>query len=352
MIEPEQGEQPFFTIGVPTFKRHELLKETLNSVIAQGFSNFEVIVGNDYTAEIMTGDMIGISDPRIRFVNHSVNLKEVGNMNALLEMATGRYFTWLFDDDLYEPDFLQTARNCLEESRFPPVLFPAFKILKYDEEFRPGKVRHTSTIEFTGREFLCWYSARNPQLVSTAGLFDTTVLRSTVGGFEELSPSTIGLYSEFHFLVKCAMLHRIVYIDSPFYVFRRHEGSWTETNVDMENHLIAAQALVKKSAEILRHPSLVEDFAANLFKICCTHILFFAYKAGRLEYARKEFGIGAVSRALIILWKESLHTRDLYITLCGDKSFCTFLAFLNEIFYCSYLIIRHFAHYFFKSLKE
>ena len=48
-------------------------------------------------------------DPRIRFVNHPTNLREVGNMNALLREATGRYFTWLFDDDLYEPGFLKAA---------------------------------------------------------------------------------------------------------------------------------------------------------------------------------------------------------------------------------------------------
>jgi glycosyltransferase involved in cell wall biosynthesis len=85
----EETTRPFFSIGVTTYNRHELLRETLNSILAQSFTDFEVIVGNDYTQEVLTGEMLGITDPRIRFVNHPRNLREVGNMNALLEMAKG-----------------------------------------------------------------------------------------------------------------------------------------------------------------------------------------------------------------------------------------------------------------------
>ena len=39
---------PFFSIGVTTYNRKELLKQTLISIINQTFTDFEVIVGNDY----------------------------------------------------------------------------------------------------------------------------------------------------------------------------------------------------------------------------------------------------------------------------------------------------------------
>ena len=273
--------QPFFTIGITTYNRHDLLRETLQSVITQSYDNFEIIIGNDYQAEVLTTELLGIFDLRVRIVNYPHNLREVGNMNALLEMATGRYFTWLFDDDLYEPDFLQTSHDCLVKTGFPPALFPSFRMMKVHELFQPRKLAVGNIFEFTGREFLQWYSADRPQIASTFGLFDTEKIRGTVGNVESLSPSVIGLYSEFHYLVKCALLDRIVYIDAPYYVFRRHAESYSESNLDLENHLIAGRELIRRSGEVLRHPTLVEDFSVNLQKICLIHITTFAYKTAR-----------------------------------------------------------------------
>jgi glycosyltransferase involved in cell wall biosynthesis len=351
VLENVHKEQPFVTIGIPTFNRHDLLREALNSVLAQSFTDFEIIVGNDYTAEILTCDMIGISDSRVRIVNYPENLKEVGNMNALLELATGRYFTWLFDDDLYEPGFLKTAHNCLERTGFPPAFFSSFRMLKVAEKFLPHKLQCDTMIELTGREFLSWYSANRPQIGSTCGLFDTVALKNIVGGVEDLCGAVIGIYCEYLFLVKCALLGRIVYIDAPYYVFRRHADSASESNQDLENHLVAGQELVRRSGEVLRHPTLVDDYSANLMKICKIHIITFAYVSSRFEFARKKFGVGTIYRALSQHWKESSRTRQLYASQVGDTGFRSKLTFLKLNTFCCYLIVRLLAHFVNKSLR-
>ena len=343
--------QPFFTIGVPTYKRHDLLRETLNSILSQEFADFEVIVGNDYTDEILTGELIGITDPRIRYVNHPRNLREVGNMNALLEMATGRYFTWLFDDDLYEPGFLQAAHDCLVKTGFPPAFFSSFRMLRVTEEYQPRTINIGDMIELTGREFLRRYSARRPDIVSTCGLFDTAQLRSIVGGVEELSDTAIGAYCEYLFLVKCALLGRIVYMDAPFYVFRTHAGSWSESNLELEKHLSAGEQLVRRCAEFLCHPAFADDYTSNLLKICELHLIAFAYKSGRLEFVRKKFGVCAAFRAISRHWKESSKMRKLLLSLGGDDSFRVSFAFMKIQAFCNYLILFHFASNFYRSFR-
>jgi len=135
-----------------------LLRQTLRSILAQSFGDFEVIVGNDDIAEVLTGEVLGIDDPRIRFVNHPRNLREVGNMNALLAMANGRYFTWLFDDDLYEPDFLQIAHDCLAEKGFPPAFFSSFRMLRPGETHQPRNFARGRVELLSGRKFLRRYS--------------------------------------------------------------------------------------------------------------------------------------------------------------------------------------------------
>jgi len=342
--------QPFFSIGVPTYNRHELLRETLNSIIVQGFTDFEVIVGNDYTAEVLTGEVIGINDHRIRFVNHPVNLREVGNMNALLDMAAGRYFTWIFDDDLYEPDFLQTGHDCLVETGFPPAFFSSFRTIIGDEKFQPQKLQREPMTVFTGREFFRWFSAYRPQLYPTYGLFDTAILKSGLGGFDDLSNTALGLYSEYHLLAKCALLERMVYVDAPYYVYRQHEGSWSEVNTDLDNYVTAGQELIRRSSKILRNPVLADNYSENLMKICGLYLIEFAFKSGQhVKYlpahAQRNFGIKQISRTISRHWSESFKTRRLYISLKGDGSFRMWLSFLKIVLFCNYSILCHFYRF-------
>jgi len=79
-VKIKRNSPPFFTIGVTTYNRPDLLKQTLTSISAQTFTDFEVIVGNDYTPESLSAENLGINDPRIRFENYPQNLGEAQNM--------------------------------------------------------------------------------------------------------------------------------------------------------------------------------------------------------------------------------------------------------------------------------
>lgn len=322
-----------------------MLADALASVIAQSFTDFEIIVGNDYTDEVLTSEVLGISDPRLRIVNHPRNLQEVGNMNALLDMAAGHYFTWLFDDDLYEPDFLQTAHDCLVKSGSPPALFPSFRMLKPTEQFQPRRINAVTMIEFSGRDFLDWYSDRRPKVTSTSGLFHTATLRTVVGGVEALCASVIGFHCEYLFLVKCALLDRIVYLDAPGYVFRRHADSASESNQDLENYRVAGQELLKRCGDVLRQPTLVTTYSENLLKVARIHIITFAYVTSRFEFAQGKSLVGTCQRALSRHWDEASRTRALYVSQGGDAGFRTGFAFLKVNIYCWYVIVRLLAHF-------
>lgn len=343
MVEGESCGRPFVSIGVTTYNRHDLLRQTLDSILAQTFTDFEVIVGNDYTAEVLTGEMVGITDPRIRFVNHPRNLGEVGNMNALLGMATGRYFTWLFDDDLYEPNFLGTAYDCLVETEFPPAFFSSFRMLRAGETFQPRQIPRTTIVEFSGREFLRWYSPSRPQLASILGLFDLALLRGTIGDLEELSPSSIGVYCEYLFLVRCALLERIIYVDMPLVIYRVHSGSWSESPFELATYIEAGKQLIRRSAAVLRQPVLVDDFNSNLLTICVQHLNTVAHKSARLEATRKKFGLSPFLRAMARYCQEAKVIRKTFHTHGGVESLRVKLVFTKTLILACYTVLMNLA---------
>ena len=317
MVEQDQGPPPFFSIGVTTYNRRDLLRQTLNSIQAQTFGDYEVIVGNDYQAEILSGELLGISDRRFRFVNHPRNLQEVGNMNALLAMAQGRYFTWLADDDLYEPDFLQTGHDLLVKNGFPPVFFSSFGAIWDTEEPSPASISPHSVSVLTGREFLDRYFAGRLKIISPYGLFDTGLLRSVVGGVEELCPAAVGLYGEYIFLMRCALFNKIIYSDAPLVIYRVHDGAWGCTNLELDKYCEAGAELVRRSSEVLRHPSLSGDLAKNLVALCDMHVYAYAAKLGKMQVVEGKVSPVGLFRAITRLFTETAGVRRSLIEAGG-----------------------------------
>ena len=148
---------PFFSIGVTTYNRPELLKQTLVSIIAQTFTDFEVIVGNDYVQEPLSADLLNIRDPRIQFVNYAQNLGEARNMNTLLDLSRGRYFTWQCDDDLYAPNFLEEVHSALIKFNLPPCVFTSYEFIHGTSFPDLTKTLSGKGQIFSGRDFLGKY---------------------------------------------------------------------------------------------------------------------------------------------------------------------------------------------------
>jgi glycosyltransferase involved in cell wall biosynthesis len=340
MVEKDQRQQPFFSIGVTTYNRRDLLQQALNSILNQTFADFEVIVGNDYQAEILSPEMLGISDPRIRFVNHPHNLQEVGNMNALLDMASGRYFTWLADDDLYEPGFLQSGYDFLERNGFPSVFFSSYRIIQGTHAPSPVLISPDSVCVLTGREFLDRYFAGRLQLISAYGLFDTEALRSVVGGMEELCTAAAGLYGEYIFLVRCALFEKILYSEAPLVLYRMHDGSWGCTNVELDKYHEASQELVRRSGKVLRHPSLYGDLTKHLLALCDMHIHAYAAKLGRRNVVQRNCGASAIYRSIMELGPETASLHHAVKEAMGNNRLRTHLILAWLRYKYSLLIIK------------
>lgn len=250
---------PLFSFGVTTYDRVELLVQTLASILGQTFSNFEVIVGNDNPGRNLSGEILGISDSRIRFVNHAENLGELGNMNALLGLAQGRYFTWIADDDLYAPNFLQAVHGALNKFDFPPCVYTSYvlgsSVPAITDE---GEVRL-----YRGRDFLRLYLAGSLKAIGTMGMFDREYLLE-MGGLEDLAGVRVALYSEYLHLIKTGLLAKIAYIDAPLVIYRDHKGSWGCSLSDKDLFKHAGENLSRRSMEIFRRPELNQDFSLNV----------------------------------------------------------------------------------------
>lgn len=105
---------PILSVCIPVYNCRKHIAQAVDSVLAQTFSNFELIVidncSDDGTYELLSG----YTDPRIRLLRNETNIGACGNWNRALKEASGRYIKILCADDLLYPDCLELQLAVME----------------------------------------------------------------------------------------------------------------------------------------------------------------------------------------------------------------------------------------------
>ena len=102
--------QPLVSIGVPAFKT-VFLKEAITSLLRQTYTNIEVVIVNDCSPYPVRDIVEQFGDSRIRYFENEKNVGKndpANNWNRCLEYSHGEYFCLLCDDDLYDPQFVES----------------------------------------------------------------------------------------------------------------------------------------------------------------------------------------------------------------------------------------------------
>jgi glycosyltransferase involved in cell wall biosynthesis len=274
--------RPFFSIGVTTYDRRHLLKETLDSIIRQTFPDFEVLVGNDNPREMLSGALLGIDDRRISFINRPVNLGELGNMNALLEAGRGRYFTWLADDDLYADTFLEAVQEALIRWD-PPVVYTSYATGESGGLERSRDVTGNQARRMRGPEFLEEYLARSLKVIGCYGVFKKEYLQQ-LGGMEKLGQG-FSPYSDNLLVIKTCLLDQVIYLDAQLLLFRTHEQSISFMSPDLDAYRSAQEDLLAKCRPLFLSEGLKDQFQANLYRLllwCFQDFDSVVHRSGRI----------------------------------------------------------------------
>lgn len=123
------------SVIIPTFRRPELLRETIESVWAQTRLPDEILIGDDSpddsTARMIADELIPSSKVPIRYFHHDPALTEAKNVDALYTLARGTHILHLHDDDPIFSGCLEVLSGALDKH---PDAVAAFGMQKMMEE--------------------------------------------------------------------------------------------------------------------------------------------------------------------------------------------------------------------------
>ncbi len=102
--------EPLFSVVIPTYNRAKLIGKTLNTVFAQSYPRYEVIVVDNCS----TDDTDAVLQPlvaagKIRYIKHDRNYERARSRNTGMESARGDWVTFLDSDDFMYPHNLRDA---------------------------------------------------------------------------------------------------------------------------------------------------------------------------------------------------------------------------------------------------
>lgn len=200
------------------YNREQYVERAIESILAQSFSNYEFIIVNNGSNDSspMICDRYAQSNDKIKVIH-----RESGNIgsgrNAGLDAASGRYITFIDDDDIAEPDMLEFLHTLIEEHQADIALCGSYKnengITLHNCVFDEVLVMDAaeSVIELLNRKK---YNVAMPTKLIRRELFERIRFRDT-GRYDDV---TVG-YRYF------AEANKVVGWGVPKYTFYRHNSN-------------------------------------------------------------------------------------------------------------------------------
>ena len=98
---------PLVTVALPVYNAGEHLRLAVSSIMAQTFTDWELLVLDDGSSDCALGFLSELRDPRIKVLQDGRNKGIAARMNQAIDMARGKYFARMDADDIAYPERFQ-----------------------------------------------------------------------------------------------------------------------------------------------------------------------------------------------------------------------------------------------------
>ncbi len=264
--------QPYFSIIIPTYNRANFIAKTINSVLNQTFTNFELIVVDDGSTDNTEEVVKNIKDHRIKYYKKKNEERAVAR-NFGAKKASGEYITFLDSDDLFYENHLYEANKYIINNKID-VLFQAYEIIT----------------ETTKRKMSFANKSINNLLIKEGNII------SCHGMFLKNNVATTNMFNEDIHLTASEDYELWLRIALEYKIY--HNPIITSCLVNHTNRsvsLINKDALIKRKELFLKYTlqnpevanfigSKKNKFIANTYSYIALHLVLAKYKKEGLKY--------------------------------------------------------------------
>jgi glycosyltransferase involved in cell wall biosynthesis len=107
---------PFISVVLPVYNAELYITDTINSILNQTYTNFELIIINDGSNDNSEACILQFQDQRIKYFKNEKNLKLIQTLNLGLSLAKGKYIARIDADDIALPQRFEKQIDFLEKN--------------------------------------------------------------------------------------------------------------------------------------------------------------------------------------------------------------------------------------------
>ncbi|MBD2513109.1 glycosyltransferase [Nostoc muscorum FACHB-395] len=238
--------EPTVSVIIPTYQRGHLVSQAINSVLAQTYKDYEIIVINDGSQDNTPQVLAEFSDRRITAI-HQANQGLSAARNAGIRSARGKYIAFLDDDDLWEPQKLEKQIPVLEANPRIGLIYSDSLFFSDKRGLLPGSYNTA-------------FPTPNLQVLWTLFRYNyipvlTVVVRrdclDKVGLFDE----TLRYCGDYDLWLRLIEKFPIYFLNQPLARYRRSPNSLSQDGEQVfTNHLRAKEKVIDRNPEFLKFP--------------------------------------------------------------------------------------------------
>lgn len=229
---------PRVSFVVPCYKLGHLLPDCLQSILAQSFSDFEVLIMNDQSPDNTQEIAQTFASPHVRCITNERNLGHLRNYNKGIELSLGDYI-WLIsaDDYLRSPDVLERYVRLMDaEPAIGYTFCPGYSVIDGQEREIVGAYGRKDVV-VNGHTFLT--SLLDYNFVLAASVMVRRRCYEDLGAFPldaswHGQPVDMGWLGDWYLWCIFAMHFDVGYFAEPMVCYRTHDLSMTNSITQRE----------------------------------------------------------------------------------------------------------------------
>jgi len=245
--------KPLVSFVVPCYQLGRLLPRCIDSILAQEFADFEILVMDNSSTDDTAQVARAYQDTRIRYVRNETNVGHIKNFNRGISLSSGKY-VWMLaaDDSMRGTDGLYRFVDILE--RNPNVGYAFSRAIELQEDRENGLVRWADC----GQEDRIWDGITFLHRLVDANCIVMSSVLARKECYDRITMFPEGIPHAGDWYVWCsfAFHYAVAYCAEPMTFFRVHEGSLTSAFIrgdalagvaDELNALLHIDSLVQQS---------------------------------------------------------------------------------------------------------
>ncbi len=201
------------SVIMPAYNCDKYIADAIRSVLAQTYSNWELLIVDDCSTDQTAQIIASFDDPRIRYERNAHNMGAALTRNKALRAAQGRYIAFLDADDAWTPEKLEHQIAFMQDNGYD-FTYTAFR--RTDKPLHISGPRHISRM---GMYAFCWPAC--PTVIynrEKTGLIQISDLRKNND------------YAMWLHVIQKADCHLL---DEELFLYNKHAGSVSDAKISV-----------------------------------------------------------------------------------------------------------------------